>query len=133
MLRDLREEAWLRQCELAAAVTITPRQLRYMESGERRTRQSTLERVADFLALVLDEDPLDLLCDMVEVGHAVIASESDHSDKLEVRRRPRAKRLLLEELTTERLRKIADRRSLPEQRRRAARATLAALKRNAQC
>lgn len=93
-LRTCREDAGLTRSELAAAAQLSPGHLGQLEWGVRRTRRSTLTRIA--LALQgSDVDPdaleswVDLLCDLA--GPA-LAAESTYKERVDQRRERRAKK-----------------------------------------
>ncbi len=131
VLHQARTAAELSQGELAKAVTLSKRHLQRIEAGQRRTRLSTLERLAKFLArfLVIDED--DLLEVFLQVAGTSLAQESAYADKVELRRGQRAGRQWRAELRSGRLRRRSRRRSLPEERVQQARIILLAMRRNA--
>jgi transcriptional regulator with XRE-family HTH domain len=137
LLKHAREDAGLYQWQVALAAGFSERHLQYLEAGQRRTRLSTLERIADFLALMLSDspddpyDPDELLDLLVETAGEALAPESENADKIERARQRRALKTLHEEMQADRLGRIARRRSAPEGKRRAARATERALRRNA--
>ncbi len=90
-LRGLRNEAGLSQAVLAALGGLAERSLRRIEHGDRRTRLSTLQRLADELTRYTDgcgtsDEVLDRLLDAV--GPA-LAPESEYSGRVEARRRRR--------------------------------------------
>jgi transcriptional regulator with XRE-family HTH domain len=131
LLKHARERAGLYQWQLALAAGFSERHLQYLEAGRRRTRLSTLERIAAFLALMLSDDRDELLDLFVETAGEALAPESESADKIERARQRRALKTLHEELQADRLGRIARRRSAPEAKRRAARATERAMRRNA--
>jgi transcriptional regulator with XRE-family HTH domain len=131
LLAYARQEAGLTQRQLALASGFTLRHLQYLEVGERRTRLSTLGRMAGVLATQFEMGESELLDAFVEAAGDSLAPESDYADKVEARRQRRARRASLEELMTDRLGRVARRRSAPEAKRRAAWVTHWAMRRNA--
>jgi transcriptional regulator with XRE-family HTH domain len=131
LLAHARRTAGLTQRQLALAAGFTLRHMQYLEAGQRRTRLSTLERVADFLALMLGADPNGLLELLAETAAETLAPESEHAEKVDHARQRRALRALQAELQADRLGRTARRRSAAEAKRRAARATERAMRRNA--
>jgi transcriptional regulator with XRE-family HTH domain len=131
LLAHGRRKAGLTQRQLALAAGFTLRHMQYLEAGERRTRLSTLERIADFLALMLGMDPDRLLELLRETAGEALAPESEFAEKVDRARQRRALRALQAEMLTDRLGRTARRRSAPEPKRRAARATQRAMRRNA--
>ncbi|MCU1692983.1 MAG: hypothetical protein JWM64_2074 [Frankiales bacterium] len=130
-LRHARVLAVVTQEQLAQGAALSVRFLQRLEAGQRRTRASTLGRIAYFLALFLDVDHDDLVDLLVDAAGPALAPESEHGDKVAQRRVARARRVFWDEMRTDRLARQARRRKLPEERRQRARATLAALQRNA--
>jgi transcriptional regulator with XRE-family HTH domain len=131
LIEFARRDAGLTQRQLALAAGFTLRHLQYLEAGQRRTRLSTLARVADFLELMLDTEPDALLDLFVDTAGDSLAPESDYAAKVEYRRQRRARRAVLDEYLSDRLGRVARKRSAPEAKRRAARATERAMRRSA--
>ncbi len=130
LLAHARRAAGLTQRQLALASALTIRHVQYLEAGQRRTRLSTLARIADFLGIMLQADPDGLLDLFVETAGESLAAETEHPEHDEHRRRVRALRAFHEELRTDRLGHLERKRSAPEAKRRAARATQRAMRRN---
>lgn len=136
LLAHLRRTAGLTQRQLALACGVTERFVQYLEAGERRTCPSTLARIADLLAGRLGCDPDGLFDLFVETAGVGLAPESDHPETKERRRQSRQRRVWMAERVADfegrnSLHRTVRRWSLPEDRRRKARATLAAMRRNA--
>jgi transcriptional regulator with XRE-family HTH domain len=130
LLAHARRTAGLTQRQLALASSITIRHVQYLEAGQRRTRLSTLERIAAFLAPMLGADVDGLVDLLVETAGDSLAAETDHPEHDEHRRNVRALRAFHEEMRTDRLGRVERKRSAPEVKRRAARATQRAMRRN---
>jgi transcriptional regulator with XRE-family HTH domain len=102
-LRALREAAHLSRPALAWAAEISPTHLRYLEEGVRRTRRSTLGRVAAVLA---ESAPVaasanDLADYLASLAGPALAPESDYAERVHRRRRRRvlkAERLVEQDL-----------------------------------
>lgn len=90
-LRDLRLQAGKSQLHLAARAGLAERSLRRIEHGDRRTRASTLQRLAD--ALVSETVGLgtagDVMGFLLGVATPVLAPESQYRARVEARRRRR--------------------------------------------
>jgi transcriptional regulator with XRE-family HTH domain len=131
LLAHARRTAGVTQKQLALASKITIRHVQYLEAGrEKRTRLSTLERIADFLAPMLQVDPEGLLDLFMETADVALGAETDFPEHDEHRRNARALRAFHEEMRTDRLGRVERKRSAPEAKRRAARATQRAMRRN---
>lgn len=133
LLAHVRRAAGVTQRQLALATGLTTRHVQYLEAGERRTCESTLSRVADFLARFLPDEPEELLELLVEVAGPGLAPESDHVENKDARRMSRQRRAWFAELIANHdgkssLHRLTRRRSVPEERRRAAQATLHAMR-----
>jgi transcriptional regulator with XRE-family HTH domain len=93
-LGTLRQHAGLSRAVLADRTGMNPRTISRIESGERRTRRSTLARL---LAALVDEDntlgEMDYLLDgLVRRAGPALAAESPYRDRIEARRERRDKR-----------------------------------------
>jgi transcriptional regulator with XRE-family HTH domain len=128
LIAHARQRAMLTQRQLAHGAGIGERHLQRIEAGHRRTRESTLADVADFLARLLGAEPDGLLELFVDTAGEALAGESAYADKIAARRRKRARRRVIDEVLAGKLAKTARRRSLPEEKRRAARATIYAMR-----
>jgi transcriptional regulator with XRE-family HTH domain len=111
-LRDRRRRKGLTQAQLAAASELSLRHLERIETGSRRTRRSTLSRIATALG-----DP-SLEKELAALAGPALAPESAFAERVARRRKRRARkrersaqaetRELLEALeTTIRLRRVA--------------------------
>lgn len=89
LLRAMRVEAGLTRRHLADAAELSAQQLRRIEHGTRRTRTSTLDRIADALADRLDTDADDLADDLAAAAGDTLASESDYRERVDARRERR--------------------------------------------
>lgn len=85
-LRTLRVEARLTQQQLADAAELSRTQVRRIEHGTRRTRRSTLGRIADALADDLDDDADRLAQQLEAAAGPALADESDHAERVAERR-----------------------------------------------
>ncbi len=87
LLSELRRASGLSQRETAVAAQVSPRHLRRLERGERRTRLSTLERLAGALAGpgTLDRGE-HLLRVLLQAAGPALAPESEHRQRVENRR-----------------------------------------------
>jgi transcriptional regulator with XRE-family HTH domain len=93
-LRTLRQHAGLSRAVLADRAGMNPRSVGRIESGERRTRGSTLTRL---LSALVNEDPtlgeMEYLLDgLVRRAGSALAAESPYRDRIEARRERRDKR-----------------------------------------
>jgi transcriptional regulator with XRE-family HTH domain len=132
LLALARQRAGLTQRQLAYGIGVGERHVQRIEAGHRRTRLSTLADAADFLSRLLDADPDGLLDLFVQTAGDALAPESQYADKVARRRVTRARRRMVDEmLSGDKLARIARRRSLPEEKRRAARATAYAMRERA--
>jgi transcriptional regulator with XRE-family HTH domain len=131
LLAYARQEAGFTQSQLALAAGFTLRHLQYLEAGQRRTRHSTLRRMASVLATQFEMPEHEVLDAFVAAAGDSLAPESDYAAKVEARRQGRARKAVLAELRTDRLGRIVRKRSAPEAKRRAARATQLAMRRTA--
>ncbi len=131
VVHQARTAAELSQGELAKAVTLSKRHLQRIEAGQRRTRLSTLKRLAEFLAcfLVIGED--DLLEVLLQAAGRSLAQESEYADNVELRRAQRARRQWRAELRDGRLRRRSGRQSLADERVQQTRIILSTMRRNA--
>lgn len=136
LLAHARRTARLTQRQLALAAGVTERFVQYLEAGERRTCPSTLARITDILARRLECDPGELFDLFIETAGVGLAPESEHDENKERRREARQRRVWVAELMADfdgrnSLHRTVRRWSLPEDRRRAARLTLRAMRENA--
>ncbi len=94
VLRELRLEAGLSQARLAARAGLAERSVRRLEHGQRRTRGSTLQR----LAVALTREPSVLgtaeavLALLLEAAGPSLAAESQYSERIDGRRKRRLRR-----------------------------------------
>lgn len=96
-VRFLREDAGLSRRELAWQAFVHPSTIERIEYGTRRTRRSTLERIAAALveALGLDDgEAVGLVEYLVELAGPALAPESDHADRIVRRRTKRWNRIV---------------------------------------
>lgn len=93
LLRELRTAAGLSQARLAKQAQLSSWTIGVLEHGSRRTRRSTLERIARALVKADSAlgDPEELTERLAAAGGPAIASESAYRDRVE-RRRSRRKR-----------------------------------------
>jgi transcriptional regulator with XRE-family HTH domain len=93
-LRQLRVAASVSQAALAAAIGLSERSIRRLETGGRRTRQSTLARVAVAVAHRLDQPAAAsvLLSALVLIAGPALAPESAHAARVDGRRGRRTRR-----------------------------------------
>ncbi len=104
-VRTLRQAAGMTQARLAASAGIAERSLRRIEYGERRTRRSTLRRLAQSIAEQHDgQHARELLADLLEAVGPALAPESSYAERIEARRVRRttkaAKRFVTRHITT---------------------------------
>ncbi len=104
-VRTLRQAAGMTQARLAASAGIAERSLRRIEYGERRTRRSTLRRLAQSIAEQHDgQHAGELLADLLEAVGPALAPESSYAERIEARRVRRttkaAKRFVTRHITT---------------------------------
>ena len=94
LLQDLRFAAGISQREAACRVALSVRHLRRLERGERRTRRSTLARIAASYAAAHpalgSQD--HVLGQLLESGLEVVADESEYADRVATRRARRSQR-----------------------------------------
>ena len=89
-LRRLRQESGLSQALLANRAGLTERSYRRIEHGQRRTRDSTLRRLADGLVNGTSEWAAnELLTGLHAAVGPALAEESVHHARVEARRRRR--------------------------------------------
>lgn len=92
-LRAARRSAGLTQQRLAARAQLSERHLRRLERGDRRSRQSTLARLAEVVAAASDGRTAgDLLAGWITVAGVSLAAESEHRERVERRRARRVAR-----------------------------------------
>jgi transcriptional regulator with XRE-family HTH domain len=92
-LRQVREHLGLPRTFLARQAQINEKHLWDLEHGYRRTRPSTLRRLADGLcAWVDDVDPVLLTAELVALAGPAIAAESQYRDRVDRRRAARTQR-----------------------------------------
>lgn len=93
-LRAYREDAGLSRPALAAAAQLSAGHLGQLEWGVRRTRRSTLTRIAWALhGSDADPDALEAFVDeLVALAGPALASESDYAERVERRRERRARK-----------------------------------------
>jgi transcriptional regulator with XRE-family HTH domain len=91
-LRELRTEAGLTQLSLGGRASISERSIRRLENGERRTRRSTLKRIADALACEATGPADEVFQILRTAAGPVLADESAYRRRIESRRRRRASR-----------------------------------------
>lgn len=90
LLRSARTAAGLSQASLAARACLSERSVRRLENGQRRTRASTLTRLAFAIAGPGDPAPsADLLQMFLDSAGPALAPESEFSDRVDARRRRR--------------------------------------------
>jgi transcriptional regulator with XRE-family HTH domain len=94
LLRQQRNAASLTQRELGNASELSLGMICQIEFGDRRTRYSTLARIAKALALVHPaiKDPKKIHESLVEAAGPALATESRFRDRVDRRRRRRANR-----------------------------------------
>lgn len=94
-LRSLRLAAGLTQEQLAAAAEMTRSGLGKLERGERRTRRSTIDRLA---AVLNPEDTASTTTELVELAGHALAPESEYAERVARRRHRRAREREVAEL-----------------------------------
>lgn len=95
-LLELREGAGLSRAALAFVSELSNSHLGSLERATRRTRASTLERIAS--ALTEDgEEGEALRAELVSLAGPALAPESEYAERVESRRRRRHRRLVLRE------------------------------------
>ena len=94
VLRHHRKASSLTQAQLGAAAELSVQSISLLELGNRRTRRSTLRRIARAIAgthpNVSTED--ELTEQLVEAAGEALAPESGYRDRVDRRRKRRAKR-----------------------------------------
>jgi transcriptional regulator with XRE-family HTH domain len=104
-LRSLRKSAGLSQAALGSLAEMGERHVRRLEHGERRTRETTLERIAVVLTRAQPSlgDAHAVLAGLLRLGGVAIAAESDYRDRVDRRRvsrtRKRRQREVIEHMT----------------------------------
>lgn len=88
-VRELRHEAGMTQQQLADAAQLSRSQVRRIEAGTRRTRRSTLERIAEAVADLIDDDADDLTDRLESTAGAALAPESAYAERVADRRERR--------------------------------------------
>ncbi len=120
-----RVSAGLSRRALAEMTLMHPTSIARIEYGTRRTRASTLKRIAGALAAELDDlDAEALVKTWVRLGGRAIAPESDYADRLELRRQSRVSRKRSRESRVQELLAYRNRRVLAELRRQRSRSLL---------
>lgn len=95
-LREARAATGLTQAAIGSAAELSRNHLSSLERGVRRTRASTLERLAS--ALTEDgEAAAGLYRELVALAGPALAPESDYADRVERRRRRRSRQAVLRE------------------------------------
>ena len=102
LLSALRQKAGVTDRDLAAASQVSERHLQRLRAGVRRTRASTLERIARALAPRLYLDPLELHDTLVMTAGRALAPESEFRGRVDRRRQRRLDRELAKEATRQR-------------------------------
>jgi transcriptional regulator with XRE-family HTH domain len=93
-LRAYRQEAGLSAARLARAAEVHPSTVERIEAAMRRTRRSTLRRMAAALASAHPTlDPGRVAADLIAAGGSAIAPESRYAERIARRRTRRAIRL----------------------------------------
>lgn len=85
-LRRARRDSGLTQAGVAVASSLSERSLRRLEAGQRRTRRSTLQRLADSMTVTSGPDAVDLLDEFLEIVGPALAAESAFADRVARRR-----------------------------------------------
>jgi len=120
-----RVSAGLSRRALAESALMHPTSIARIEYGTRRTRASTLKRIAGALAAELNDlDEDALVKSWVRLGGRAIAPESEYAVRLEVRRQSRVSRNRSRESKAQELLAYRNRRVLAELRRQRSRALL---------
>jgi transcriptional regulator with XRE-family HTH domain len=88
-LREVRRSRGLTQAELAVAAELSRRHVERLEAGNRRTRRSTLSRIAEALG-----DP-SLEDELVGLAGPALAPESEYAERVVRRRQRRLRRQAL--------------------------------------
>ena len=111
---------------LAEGALMHPTSIARIEYGTRRTRASTLKRIAGALAVECDDlDADSLVKGWVRLGGRAIAPESEYADRVELRRQSRVSRKRSRESRAQELLVYRNRRVLAELNRQRSRALLA--------
>jgi transcriptional regulator with XRE-family HTH domain len=84
-LRELRERAGLSRPALAEKAQLGKTQIELIERGGRRTRRSTLDRLAVALTIG-NSNPDELANELASLAGPALATESDHADRVARRR-----------------------------------------------
>jgi transcriptional regulator with XRE-family HTH domain len=94
MLKNLRLAAGLSRLELGILAAVSDVTIFRIEAGVRRTRVSTLERIAYGLCHAAPTlgDPAGVLADLCTVAHLGLAPESEFADRVQRRRQRRERR-----------------------------------------
>jgi transcriptional regulator with XRE-family HTH domain len=96
-VRFLRELADVSRRDLAGLAQMSAGHLGMLEWGTRRTRRSTLERIAFALSVAnpdaLVVDPFDLVEDFVALAGPALASESQFKERVDRRRERRTRKV----------------------------------------
>ena len=94
LLKGLRKAAGMTQRDLARSAELSSWMVRQVELGTRRTRQSTLRRIARAIVSAHPNAPTEekLTQQLVEAGGAALACESGYRARVDRRRKRRAKR-----------------------------------------
>jgi transcriptional regulator with XRE-family HTH domain len=95
MLENLRLAAGLSRLDLGYLAGVSDVTIFRIEAAIRRTRVSTLERIADGLCWAAPNlgDPARVLADLCTVAHLGLAPESEYADRVDRRRQRRERRL----------------------------------------
>ncbi|MCH7584193.1 MAG: helix-turn-helix domain-containing protein [Acidobacteria bacterium] len=110
---------------LAESALMHPTSIARIEYGTRRTRSSTLKRIARALAAECDDlDPDALVESWLLLGGRAIAPESDYSDRIELRRQNRVSRKRSRESKAQELVAYRNRRERAELNRQRSRSLL---------
>ena len=110
---------------LAESALMHPTSIARIEYGTRRTRASTLKRIAGALAVECDDLDADSLVESwVRLGGRVVAPESEYADRLELRRQTRVSRKRSGESRAQELLVYRDRRERAELNRQRSRSLL---------
>lgn len=97
-LRAIRQAAGIRAQDLAARSEVSRVTLWRIEAGKRRTRESTIDRIAGALVGLAPwmGDPVAVADNLIDLAGPVLAPESPFQDRIERRRARRTERLMLE-------------------------------------
>lgn len=92
-LRSYREDAGLTRNELAASAQLSPAAVGKIEWGVRRTRRSTLTRIAWALHGDVDPDALERFVDeLCDLAGPALAAESEFKERVDKRRERRSRK-----------------------------------------